>query len=196
MPRDLLSAVEFSHELVRRHVEKGQVWIDATAGNGHDTVLLARLVGGSGHVFAFDIQRRAIRNTAAKLKEQSLSERVDLFQKGHEHLRAFVDRTINGAIFNLGYLPGADKSITTEPRTTIKALRSCLDLLAEEGLVVLVAYLEHPGGQQELQALMSFLRHLDHHVYNVGNYRFINQKKAPPQVLAVKKRATVRGRSI
>ena len=51
----LLSAVDFSHKLLKETVSNGDLVIDATAGNGSDTVLLATLVGAARKVIGFDM---------------------------------------------------------------------------------------------------------------------------------------------
>ena len=100
--------------------------MDATAGNGHDTVFFANLVGESGHVFAFDIQQEAVDATMKQLLENDLIHRVTVVKDGHEHVAHHVQNEIAGAIFNLGYLPGSDHSIVTTPNTTLEAIDQIL----------------------------------------------------------------------
>ena len=77
------NAVELSHFYLQNTVKPGAFCVDATCGNGKDTVFLASLVKENGHVFAFDIQKAAIENTRAVLEKSGLSERVKLILDGH-----------------------------------------------------------------------------------------------------------------
>ncbi len=187
--KDFMQGVSFSHFLLARHVSRGDKVIDATAGNGKDTVFLAELVGNSGHVFAFDIQDKAIRNTEKLLKKNNLETRVKLIQANHENMLNYIDiNEVKGIIFNLGFLPGGDKSIITGSNTTLKALKQGLNILGKGGIIVLVIYTGHPGGEEEKEAVINFCRDLNYREYNVLNYNFINQKKPPAQVIGIKKR--------
>ncbi len=80
-------------------------------GNGNDTVFLAK---SSKKVYAFDIQEEAIAKTKAKLTGQGISN-VELILDGHENLEQYVHTPLRAAIFNLGYLPSADKTVITKP---------------------------------------------------------------------------------
>src|SRR6056297_1537372 len=102
---DFMQGVSFSHFLLKRHISSGDKVIDATAGNGNDTVFLAELVGNSGHVFAFDIQDKAIKNIEKLLKKNNLETRVKLIQANHENMLNYIDiNEVKGIIFNLGFL--------------------------------------------------------------------------------------------
>lgn len=185
--RDVISAVEFSHQLISDHVLSGSVVVDATVGNGNDTVFLAELVGVDGFVYGFDIQQDALDKTAVKLKKANLTDRVKLYHSGHEKMTDYFDKPVNGILFNLGYLPGGDKSIVTRKETTIQAVNDGLDLLDNEGIIVLVIYTGHPGGREERDLLLKMVADLDNKEYNVLNYKFLNQLNSP-EVLAIKKR--------
>ncbi|MCK8823623.1 class I SAM-dependent methyltransferase [Fuchsiella alkaliacetigena] len=189
MPHDFKQAVEFSHELLAEHITSGAKVVDATAGNGYDTEFLAKLVGEQGSVWAFDVQKEAIERTQERLQKAGLAQRVELIKDGHQNLADYISTDLAGLIFNLGYLPGGDKEIITKSESTLKAVSAGVDLLAEGGLLVVVAYLGHAGGKEEYQALLDYLQSLDFRSYNVLNYRFLNQQNEPPQVLAVKRRS-------
>ena len=62
---DLQSARQLTADVLESLLQPGDHAVDATMGNGHDTCLLARLVGPKGHVDAFDLQPQAVENTAA-----------------------------------------------------------------------------------------------------------------------------------
>lgn len=182
--------LEFSHRLLKTATQEGDFVIDATVGNGHDTSLLAHLVGDQGKVFGFDIQEQAIVNTRKKLEEEGLAHRVHLLHQGHETIKQVFNEetTISTAIFNLGYLPKGDKSIITLPATTIQAFEGILDRLKSGGIMVVVIYHGHPGGKEEQDTVENYLSLLDQNDFHVLKYEFINQKNNPPYILVVEKR--------
>lgn len=187
----LKRVLPFAHSLLEAVVKDGDIAIDATVGNGHDTELLAKLVGPNGKVYGFDIQPQAIESTSARLKENNLYERVKLLLKSHAELSAVVPNTkqekIKAAIFNLGYLPGGDKSIVTTPDSTIHAVKQLLDIMASGGVIVLVVYHGHPEGQMERDHLLQFVRTIDQKHAHVLQYQFLNQINHAPFVIAIEK---------
>lgn len=182
----------FARKLLKKAVSPGDIAIDATLGNGNDTAFLAELVGRSGFVYGFDIQEQAINKTKSRLEEQHLSEQVELFQKGHEHVLSSIPETnhglVKGAIFNLGYLPGGDKKIVTTPKTTITAIENLLEIMAPEGIIVIVVYHGHEEGAIEKDALLEHVTQLDQKKAHVLQYQFINQQNNPPFIIAIEKR--------
>lgn len=186
----LQTALHFSHTLLKEVIRENDIVVDATMGNGNDTVFLANLVGENGHVYAFDVQKQAIENTTLKLKEQNLFERTSLIQQGHETIDAVIPEeiVIKAAIFNLGYLPKSDKTIITKSNTTLQALAKLLKLLSPQGRIILVVYFGHDGGKEELDAVQEFCSSLPQIEYNVLTYQFINQKNNPPILYCIEKK--------
>jgi len=177
--------IPYVKTLLQSTVSPGDTVIDATAGNGHDTLFLAQLVGPTGHVYAFDVQKSAIQSTELRLGE--LLNHATVIQAGHEWISNYVTEEISAAVFNLGYLPGSDHEVITRPVTTIKAIESCLHLLKVGGLVVLVVYHGHEGGDVERDLLLDYLKSLPQSYVHVLKYEFINQQNHPPFVLAIEK---------
>jgi predicted methyltransferase len=186
---NLKQAVQFSHDLLTEHINKGATIIDATVGNGYDTHFLAELVGPAGFVSGFDVQKEALEQAENRLQNNKLLERVELINDGHENMKDYITKPVDGILFNLGYLPGSDKEVITTAETTLEAVKSGLDLLAVGGLMVVVIYLGHQGGQEEQEVVLDYAAELDGKKYNVLHYRFINQSSSPPQVVAIKKRS-------
>ncbi|KGA98775.1 rRNA methyltransferase [Alkalihalobacillus alcalophilus ATCC 27647 = CGMCC 1.3604] len=182
----------FARNLLAQALKEGDIAIDCTAGKGNDTITLAKLVGSTGHVYSFDIQEEAIKQTAEKVKNERLEERVTLFQQGHEIFEEVVPTLhlphIKAAIFNLGYLPGGNKTIVTKPESTLKAIQQLLKCMPKEGLIVLVIYHGHKEGKLERDSILNFVTNLDQNEAHVLNYRFINQKNDPPFIVAIEKR--------
>jgi tRNA A58 N-methylase Trm61 len=187
----LKRVLQFAKTLMEKSISDGDIAVDATLGNGYDTLFLAKLVGESGKVYGFDVQEQAIKNSKSLLLEHGLEKRTELFRKGHEHLIESIPISYHGnvkaAIFNLGYLPGSDKSIVTMPETTIAAIEQLLEILSPEGLIVLVIYHGHPKGQTERDELMKYVQSIDQKLARVLLYQFLNQKNHPPFIVAIEK---------
>ncbi|MFD1706778.1 class I SAM-dependent methyltransferase [Siminovitchia sediminis] len=181
-----------ARSLMQRVVRPGGNAIDGTVGNGNDTLFLAKLVGKNGRVFGFDIQQQAIQNTTSLLEENGVADRVTLFQRGHETLTESLPQEthgkISGAMFNLGYLPGGDKTVVTQPETTIAAITQLLSVLEKGGVLCLVIYPGHEEGALERDHVLAFAKDLDQSKVHVLQYGFINQKNNPPFLLAFEKK--------
>ncbi|HYK74506.1 MAG TPA: class I SAM-dependent methyltransferase [Pseudoneobacillus sp.] len=183
--------LQFAKSLMEKTVEPGDIVVDATLGNGHDTLFLANLVSESGKVYGFDIQEQAVSISQARLKENMVHGRVVLFQKGHEHIKESIPDLEHGkvkaAIFNLGYLPGSDKSVVTKPDTTISAIEQLLEIMSSEGIIVLVIYHGHPEGAIERDKILQYVKSLDQKQARVLKYQFLNQQNDPPFIIAIEK---------
>ncbi|HAX73577.1 MAG TPA: 16S rRNA (cytosine(1402)-N(4))-methyltransferase [Firmicutes bacterium] len=179
----------YSKTLLKQAVECGDVVIDGTAGNGHDTLFLAQLVGDSGHVYSFDVQETAVENTKQRLLEHGVNH-VTVVHDGHQHVKKYMTpnhQSVSAAIFNLGYLPGSDHSITTQGETTLTAIKEILTLLKVNGIIVLVVYHGHEQGKLEKSYLLEQLSQLDQKQVSVLEYRYLNQKGDAPFILALEK---------
>ena len=142
-----------AQSIAKRYLGEGAVAIDATAGNGFDTLFLAEQVGDSGFVYSVDIQKHAIEAVRHKLQHAGTIQRCRLTAGSHAQLNTIVDSAHQGAIsvamFNLGYLPFGDKTIVTQPESTIMALDQVAGLIRPGGLISILAYLGHSGGGAE-----------------------------------------------
>jgi SAM-dependent methyltransferase len=183
----LRGPVPLSHLFLRSFLRDGDSAVDATCGNGHDTLLLAKLVGARGHVWGFDIQEQAIDETIRRLAETELSNRVTLLQVGHEELADHVTAPLQAVLFNLGYLPGGDRSIITRPETTVIALEQSLRLLATGGTVLVVVYPGHSGGDDEQSAVEDWAARLDPRACHCWRMGQTNVTAAAPYLLLVQR---------
>lgn len=168
-------------------LHEGDTAVDATAGKGRDTLFLARLVGARGQVYAFDIQQDALDRTAALLEQNDAAERVALIRAGHESMASYLEGPAAAVMFNLGYLPGGDRSIVTRPESVVQGLEAALQLLKPGGLVTLVLYPGHGPGLKEKIALLDYCRRLDGTRFGVIHTQLINRSSSPPELLLVKK---------
>lgn len=183
----LRGPVPLSHLMLRRFVHHGDRAVDATCGNGNDTLLLAELVGAGGRVWAFDIQQEAIHRTCRRLAEAGLAERVELVPAGHETLAAHVPGGISAAVFNLGYLPGGDRSIVTRPETTGAALAQALGILRPGGIAALTIYPGHDGGTEEQQAVQSLIDRLEPREFHAWRMGQLNVSAGAPYFILIQK---------
>lgn len=183
----LRGAVPLSHLFLRERVRPGDRAIDATCGNGNDTCLLAELVGPTGKVWAFDTQETAIMATDAALRTAGCRERVELVRDGHERLAEYVTEQVSAVVFNLGYLPGGDKGLVTRPESTGAALEQAASLLGPEGLLLIVVYTGHPGGDEEWGAIRTWAEALAPREFNVWQARQMNRSGAAPFLVVIEK---------
>jgi predicted methyltransferase len=157
----MLRATDLAQLIVRHAVKPGAATLDATVGNGHDTLFLANLVGPTGTVIGFDIQAPALQ--AAQQRLVGLPQ-VTLIHAGHERLAELLPAPAHGKLsavmFNLGYLPGASKAIITQPHSTLQALAQALDHLTIGGVITLILYPAHPGGADEAARVAAFAAQL------------------------------------
>ena len=164
---ELKSARYLARDVLRRAVRPGDRAVDATMGNGHDTLFLCEAVGPGGHVFSFDIQAQALENTERLLTENGVRGRASLFQTGHQEMDRFVREKVRAVVFNLGWLPGGNHEMTTRWETTREAVTKALNLLEPMGVLVLCAYPGHDEGARELRELSGLFASLSNREYNV-----------------------------
>ena len=174
--------LEMAHDFLAQVITQEDIVVDATMGNGHDTLFLAKL---AKQVYAFDIQKQALEKTSQRLQEAGLTN-AELILQGHETVDQFV-REVKAAIFNLGYLPSADKSIITQPQTTLDALDKLCHMLVKGGRIAIMIYYGHEGGDIERDAVMDFVSHLPQQEYTSTIYRTLNQINNPPFLVMIEK---------
>lgn len=159
--------------------------IDATCGNGHDTLVLARL--NPKRLYAIDIQQQALDNARYRLEQELSPERMQTihFYLGCHSLfpKEIVPTTVKLIVYNLGYLPGGDKSVTTMTETTLKSIQNGMELLASGGLISITCYPGHAEGQVEEGALLSFAKQLPKESWTCSFHQTINRNQAPSLLL-------------
>jgi predicted methyltransferase len=183
----IIKPLYMAREFVSACVSGGDLVIDATAGNGHDTLFLASLVGDKGKVLSFDVQKEAIETTRQLLEGENLIHRVDLILDSHENMSDYVHGFVSAVMFNLGYLPGGEHDTITRPETTVNALKAGLLMLRPGGIITVVIYTGHEGGKEERTALFSFCANLNQKQFTVLHYSVINQIHDPPSLLVIEK---------
>ena len=184
---DMRGAVGLSHLFIRERVGQGDRVVDATCGNGQDTLFLARMVGPLGKVWTFDVQAQALDKARELLREAGCLSRVNLVHDGHEQLAGHVDGPVQAVVFNLGYLPGSDKTCITRPESTLAALEQADKILFPGGIIVIAVYTGHPGGNKEGTAVENWAAELPSTGYNVWCSRHLNRPPTAPYVLLIEK---------
>ena len=169
---------------VSQYLTPGDTVVDATCGNGHDTAAMAKM--GAGKIYAFDVQEEAINNTRDTLLKEGCSlDNVHLILDSHANMCNYIKEKIQVIVFNLGYLPTADKTVTTAQHSTIAAVKSSMELLKKDGLICITMYSGHPGGQEEKDALLDFSEQLDPGTWHTAYINLKNQRNNPPEILLI-----------
>ncbi len=181
------NSLGISHEIIKKIVKEGDIVVDATAGNGNDTLFLACLVGNAGVVYSFDIQEVAILNTKKRLEEAKVYDRVKLIHDGHENVDKYINKNVKAVMFNLGYLPKGDHGKATKGKTTIKSIEKCLELLQVDGVITIVIYYGGDSGFEEKDEIFSYIKNIDSKKYAVLVHEFVNQMNCPPIAVCIEK---------
>ncbi|MEN8170335.1 MAG: class I SAM-dependent methyltransferase [Pseudomonadota bacterium] len=167
-----LSLVQQAHQAIEAVLKPGDITIDATVGNGHDTLFLAMQVGATGKVYGFDIQQEALDSAYLRLQQAGQTAQVSLYHAGHEVMAMVLPGSVAGKVkavmFNLGYLPGGDKQRTTDTSTTLAALQTSLSLLASGGMIAVLAYTGHPGGREEAELVKGWAASLPQDLFSLS----------------------------
>ena len=182
----MLRAVSFVHRLLADVLRPGDCAVDATAGNGHDMEFLLGKTGPEGMVYGFEIQSAGIAATRERLGgapgwvllERSHAEMAEALPPGRQG-------SVSAVVFNLGYLPGGDKGITTSTATTLTALRAGLALLRPGGVLTAVVYPGHPGGSEEASAVRTLAAQLPRPDWHCVEYAALNTAAPAPSVIAI-----------
>jgi tRNA G37 N-methylase Trm5 len=177
-----------AHTCLDMVIKEGDSVVDATAGNGHDTLYLALKVGQRGYVYAFDIQESALAHTASLLKKNNLLNRVALIGGSHSCINEHVKVPLAAVVYNLGYLPGGDHSIVTRVNTTVQSIKQALALLIPGGLITVTLYPGHPEGVREKDKLLLFCENLLPAEYTVMHLEKLNRQTKPPELLLIQKK--------
>lgn len=188
-----ISLVEQTQQLIAPYLSSGDCAIDATAGNGYDTAFLAKKVGPHGHVYVFDLQQKALTATKSHLVTRSLNHiPVTYCLSDHQHLSQHIAKSDNlnlkAIMFNLGYLPGGDKTLTTLPESTMKAIQSAITLLASEGCLSIIAYPGHRLGALEFSHISDWFTTLNPLSYALQRIRIKDTLRPAPEVFFIRRR--------
>jgi hypothetical protein len=169
-----------SHHIIKNFCSNYGVAVDATLGNGHDTDFLSSIFN---KVYAFDIQKSAVENYSIKN-----NHKVILIHDSHANVQKHVREGVDCIVYNLGFLPGGCKSITTTCDSTIQSLNSCLYFLNTGAIITIAMYTGHDEGVNEEKAVRLWAESLPKNQYGVLLHSFINRTNTPPSLLVIEKK--------
>lgn len=179
---------ELAHALLRESIREGDLVIDATAGNGHDTVFLAERAGERGRVLAFDLQQQAIESARRNVEAAGFGTRVEFLPTSHARMAEHAEAgSASVVMFNLGYLPGEDHDFTTETAETLTALGVATDLLKSGGVLSVVCYPGHEAGAGEAAEVETWAAALTSHGWRVAKYAMLGTRRPAPYLLLARK---------
>ncbi len=185
------SAVRLSHLYASAVIQPNDIVIDATCGNGFDTIFLAEKVGSEGKVYGFDIQDIAIESTHRALLAKGLLNQSELLCCSHSEMINNIPTELIGTVtcimFNLGYFPGGDKTLITMPDTTLIALQQSLALISVGGIITICAYRGHEGGSEEEKVVEEFCTQLSKTSFNCLKTEHINEQPNRPVLYCIHK---------
>ena len=189
LPDRITGITDLAHAFAGACLKPGDTAVDCTAGNGLDTLFLLQKTAPGGFVFAFDVQKEALKRTRALLENTGVSShRFKLVHDCHSRLSTYVKQEeIAVCMFNLGFLPGGTRDITTSPDRVIEAVRSALSLLRPLGIITVVMYPGHEPGRLEQQHILHHVRNFDERFCRVMHIRYMNTAKVSPSILVVQK---------
>lgn len=175
----MIDLLELHKFFILKHIRPGDTVVDFTMGNGYDTVFLSKAVGESGRVFAFDIQAQALASTAKRLADEGCPNNYTLIQDSHHMVKQYVEGPIKAGMFNLGWLPGGDKSITTLRETTLPAVRDAIELLDHDAILNIAVYPGHEEGDAEGKLIEEFLSTLPRWKVSATKVKIVNSPTSP-----------------
>jgi Putative rRNA methylase len=182
---------------VAGRLQQGGFAVDATVGNGYDTLFLAHRVGKTGKVLGFDVQKTALNNASELIRFAGSLDQVRLILGCHSGMASALSGypRVDAAMFNLGYLPRGDHRIVTRPSTTIPALSTLLDRLSLQGRISIMAYRGHPEGPGEYEAVAKFIQALSDLVFRVREIAGSNDNDRAPRLFLIEKLLTCQAES-
>lgn len=175
----MIDLLELHKYFILNHLREGDVAVDFTMGNGHDTEFLSKTVGVRGHVYAFDIQQQAVDSTARHLAEAGCPQNYTLIRASHQYVKDYVKVPVKAGMFNLGWLPGGDKSITTMRESTMPAIEAAIDLMDRDAIINVAVYPGHAEGDAEGRMICDYLAGLSRHRVCATRVNILNSPASP-----------------
>ena len=175
----MIDLLDLQKHFILTHLKEGDVAVDFTMGNGHDTEFLSKTVGPMGHVFAFDVQEQALASTADHLREVNCPDNYTLILDSHHNVKKYVDVPIKAGMFNLGYLPGSDKSVTTMRETTLPAIEAAISLMDRDAIILVAVYPGHAEGEAEGKLICEYLSSLSRYKVCATRINILNSPTSP-----------------
>lgn len=170
-----------AQDIIKNYCGNFNTAVDCTLGNGHDTEFLSKYFN---KVYSFDIQEIAIRNF-----EKNKPTNVVLIHDSHEEIEKYIENEhIDCFMYNLGFLPGGNKEITTKANSSLNSIKSSLKKLSNNGIITICLYIGHEEGKKEAESLLPFLKFLDKSKYAVVVHKVINRNSISPSLIVIEKK--------
>lgn len=179
LPTAMIDLLTLHKQFISEHLRAGDTCADFTMGNGYDTVFLSNAVGERGKVYAFDVQEKALFETEKRLKESGCPVNYELILDSHENADRYIHERIKAGMFNLGWLPGSDRSVTTKRTSTLAAVEKAIGMLDADGVITVAVYPGHPEGDAEGRMLEEYFASLSRFEICATKIRIVNSEKAP-----------------
>ena len=175
----MIDLLDLQKHFILTHLKDGDIAVDFTMGNGHDTEFLSKTVGPTGHVYAFDVQEMALASTAEHLRESGCPDNCTLMLDSHHNVKKYVDVPIKAGMFNLGYLPGSDKTVTTMRETTLPAIEAAIELMDRDAIILVAVYPGHAEGEAEGKMICEYLSTLSRYRVCATRINILNSPTSP-----------------
>jgi tRNA G37 N-methylase Trm5 len=175
----MIRLLDLQKQFILAHIKEGDTVADFTMGNGHDTEFLSKAVGEKGKVYAFDIQESAVNSTRENLKSADCPQNYTLILDSHHNCEKYIEGKIKAGMFNLGYLPGGDKNITTMRETTMPAIKSAISLLDRDAILCIAVYPGHEEGEAEGKLICEYLSGISRHKVCATKVNILNSPTSP-----------------
>ena len=184
----IMSLTKLAQTLIKEKFDRINYAVDATCGNGHDTLFLANLCKKEGMVYSFDVQEEALDNAEKLINDYAHPASVMFVNTGHENMEKVIKPKVNVVMFNLGFLPNSDSNICTKPETTIPALESALNILREGGMLTVLCYPGTEEGRVETDEVVKWLKNLDKNEVKISKHLSEKPDETTPVLYVVGKR--------
>ena len=189
------SHLDLAHSYWEKLLKEGDWAIDATCGNGNDTLKLAKILLKNGNkkqsgIIGIDLQEEAILKTKSLLQSHLSNDEnsyIHLFHQSHiDFPSPAKENPIRLIVYNLGYLPGGNKQMTTMTQCSLESVKQALDLVIPGGAVCITCYPGHEEGNREERALLNEVSKLSSLTWNVCYHTFPNRRLSASLLLIQK----------
>lgn len=171
---------DLSHHIIESFITNKRIAIDATLGNGHDTDFLSNIFQ---YVYSFDIQKQA----CDKYVEKNITN-VEVINDSHHLFHKYIHENVDCIIYNLGFLPGGDKNITTMHETSLESIKKGLSILNSSGFMIICIYRGHYEGKIEESCILEYLKTLPKNKFGVMIQSYLNRENISPIMVIIEKK--------
>ena len=178
---------KLAQKLINDKFSRIKYGIDATCGNGNDTLFLVGICDPDGMIFSFDIQEEALDITEKLLSGNNITQSVMLVNSGHENMEKVIKPKVDVVMFNLGFLPYSESTICTKPETTIPALVSACNLIREGGIITVLCYPGTVKGKTETNEVKAWINGINGNEFLVSEYTSDDPDDTTPVLYVLQK---------